>query len=116
MECATSVGEGCGQARLPPCQGEGSYGDGGVDGDADCGRGVDHVVHVPGAVGLLVDEVLLARARVGRDQMYRYGQMIKTVEGALRNLFQIALIYMKIIYNIFIEMSHYAGWLASFPL
>ena len=50
------------------------YGYGGVDGDADCGGGVDHVVHVPGAVGLLVDdEVLLARARVGRDQMYRDG-------------------------------------------
>ena len=113
------MGERCGLARSPPCVGGGSYGEGGVDGDADGEpqREVDHVVLVPGAVGLRVDGPQVhARARVGRDQMYRYGQMIKTVEGALRNLFQIALIYMKIKYNIIIGMSHYAGWLASFPL
>ena len=70
------MGERCGLARLPPCVGGGSYGEGGVDGDADGEpqREVDHVVLVPGAVGLRVDGPQVhARARVGRDQMYRDG-------------------------------------------
>ena len=60
----------------PPCRcvGEESADGGVVAGDGEPQREVDHVVLVPGAVGLSVDGPQVhARARVGRDQMYRDG-------------------------------------------